>query len=308
MPQSLYQQIINLLYRYPRSTLKKYQRFGGYLAYKSMLAAEAKMRAAAPKLPPVRSYSDKPLIFFLTGKKFLHQTLFCTYSLTKFSGEKFQFVIVDDGSFDAEIIKLIEQQLPGAQIVTAGDIDKNLNEKLPITKYPHLRAKRLIYPHLRKLTDIHTIDMPGWKLVFDSDMLFWNEPKAIINWLLNPNQPIFMKDCMASYGYTPSLMSGLSGGCIPNMLNVGVIGLNGEAINWVKVQDWMLALEAEQGTSYYLEQALTAMLIGSKQSIQLDAATYQVCPKQLGLQGIVLQHYVDLSKKLYFKEAWRALV
>lgn len=68
----------------------------------------------------------------------------------------------------------------------------------------------------------------------------------------------------------------------------------------------MNTLEEKEGSSYYLEQALTAMLIGEQKSIVLDKDKYKVNPSLRDTTA--LHHYVDLSKKYYYTQAWKKLI
>lgn len=300
------QSLINFFYRYPKAKLKHFERFGGYFNYCKMMAARRRMEQASLKLPPVISASDGLPIYFLTGKNYLYQTLFCIYSLILVANVEFRFILVDDGSFNEELIARIKKQLPGADIVTKENIAQNLRKVIPAEQYPCLHHKRSVYPHIKKLTDIHSLPHDGWKLVLDSDMLFWNTPVELIDWLKNPTTPIHMIDCEESYGYSMSLMEDISGKSIQPLINVGVIGLNSNDISWYDVENWIKALEAKEGTSYYLEQALTAMLIRNRCSTVLEASNYIVNPNTNAIknqQGI-LHHYVDISKDGYYKTSW----
>jgi hypothetical protein len=304
----LLQKIINYVYRYPKSELARFSRFGGYLSYRQMLHKNKLMMAAALKLPAVKSYPDGLPVYFLTGKKYLYQTLFCIQSLTKVTQQHFNFNLVDDGSFDDNIIRQIKMLLPGCEIIIREIIDQNLKKNLPEDIYPHIYKKRAVYPHLKKLTDIHTIPGNDWKLVLDSDMLFWNEPTEIINWLKQPQLPIHMLDCVESYGYSRTRLQQLCNSKIPDKLNVGIIGLRSSDINWQDIDSWIHQLEENESASYYLEQALTAMLIGDANAIVLDQQKYIVNPNSLADEKEVLHHYVDLSKKMYFTQAWEKLI
>jgi hypothetical protein len=304
----LAQKIINILYRYPRSRLKQYRRFGGYWKYRSMLQGHRQMKRASAALPAVLSVPEGLPVYFLTGKNFIHQTLYCIRSLITASSSKFHFILVDDGSFDDQLIARIQRQLPGAMIVTGAMIEKNLDSKLPRELFPALRKKRLQYPHLKKITDIHTIPGPPWKLVMDSDMLFWGEPDEIINWLHSPKMPVHLLDCEESYGYSRPLMESLSGYRIPELLNVGVIGLNSDTLPWSDLERWVPELERQEGTSYYLEQALSAMLVARGETAALPPEQYIVNPVvgTLFFTG-KLCHYVDLSKRDYFQTEWKKI-
>ena len=304
------QSIINKLYRYPKARLKRVNKFGGYFAYKKMMRNQASMAKASSQLPPVISYTDGLPVYFLTGEKFIYQTLFCIQSLNKHSTQKFRFILVDDGSLSGQLIARINKQLPGATVITKATIDKNLEKHLPEYNYPVLRRKRAEYPHIKKLIDIHTTDATGWKLVLDSDMLFFDDPLAISNWIKSPAKPLHMIDCEESYGYSHQLMEQLCGCKVPALINVGAIGMDSQAINWDNLENWVKILEEKEGRSYYLEQALSAMLIAGHECLVLEKDQYIVNPSEhmiSSAQG-VLHHYVDLSKKGYFNQAWQKIV
>ncbi len=280
------------------------------MSYRKMNSNRKLMQKAAFCLPSVTSYTNGLPLYFLTGKKYLYQTLFCIRSLSKSCKEQFKFILVDDGSFDAPLIAHINRLLPGAEIITQAIINQNLEKILPRDKYPILRHKREIYPHLKKLTDIHSLPIKGWKLVLDSDMLFFAPPIAITSWLKKPTQPLHMVDCMESYGYTRQLMETLTGAGIPPLLNVGAIGLNSASIQWNTMEEWIGTLEEKEGTSYYLEQALSAMLISTIPSLILSSDQYIVNPDENSIEHFngILHHYVDLSKKGYFNKAWKVFI
>jgi hypothetical protein len=304
------QKLINILYRFPKSKLNTYQRFGGYSNYRKMTDGNKEMKLAVHDLPVSMAFNDGLPVYFLTGGKYIHQTLFCINSLLKVSKEKYHFFLVDDGTFNATIVGLIAEKLPGATIVSAEQINENLATYLPADKFPVLNFKRKTYPHIKKLTDIHTSSPTGWKLVLDSDMLFWKEPTAINNWLKRTDRPIHMVDSEESYGYKTDLMQEICGGIIPSLLNVGVIGLNSADLKWEKLEEWVVALEENEGTSYYLEQALTAMIVSGTDAVVLNKNDYKVNPTHLDLEleSNVLHHYVDLSKEVYYKKAWKLIL
>ncbi|HEY9196862.1 MAG TPA: hypothetical protein VIM77_11375, partial [Mucilaginibacter sp.] len=117
---------------------------------------------------------------------------------------------------------------------------------------------------------------------------------------------LHMLDYVESYGYSSKLMESLTGEKIKPLINVGAIGLSSQAINWHEVERWVKELEAREGKTYYLEQAITAMIIGNAPAIPLPAREYVVNPKSTAT--CVLHHYVDLSKEYYYKLAWRQFI
>jgi hypothetical protein len=303
------QKLIDYFYRLPRSNIRQFNRFGGYFSYLRMTRNSKAMKKAAFRLPATQSYPDGLSIYFLTGHKYLFQTLYCIRSLTQVTSTRFNFILVDDGSINLAMTNIIESLLPGAEIIHKRLIDENLNKILPKHKFKNLHNKRAVYPHIKKLMDIHTLHRNDWKLVLDSDMLFWSEPSMMLEWLKHGDKPMYMVDCQNSYGYSKELMAKISGTKIVDRLNVGIIGLRSRSIDWQKLDDWIGILEEKEGTSYYLEQALTAMLIGSDDALVLSEEDYVVNPNETLVFNKIgtLHHYVDLSKKVYFNKAWKLI-
>jgi len=269
---------------------------------KAMVKASALLKITGPA-------TDAAEVYFLTGKKFWPLTAFCMYSLSKQSGNKLRPVFIDDGSLDESLIKTMRLQFPGCIIKTSAQIEADVKTYLPISKYPVINKKRAIYPHIKKLTDIHA-GSKGWKLVLDSDMLFFKYPAEMLKWLDAPQQPFFLYDPIYSYHYSIKLMEQLAGDIIIPNLNVGAIGLKSEWVDWDKLEVWIAQLEEKEGTNYLLEQALSAMLVAGDDPIIADRKQYIVMPgiSEVEHPSATLHHYVAGSKEWYYKKAWQQVM
>lgn len=298
------------LYYVPKSFVQKGFR-EGFINMALNYQARLQMEKAADRLEQVNV--DAPItpleIHFLSGRRFWYQTCFCAYSMIQQAKTNLYPVIYDDGTLENKYAKEIQRIFPNAKIVPAEAINAHLNEYLPESKYPFLRQHRIHYPQLRKLTDIHA-GSRGWKLVLDSDMLFFQAPKFLLNWLRSPQKPCHMVDVTSAYGYSDALMSSLTKAKIPERLNVGICGLRSEEIDWEKLEFWCKSLIEQQGTHYYLEQALTAMLLASESCAIAPAEQYVVMPEREEVMNpqAVLHHYVADSKPWYFRYAWRHIL
>lgn len=296
----------NFIYR-PLSLVKYVAKFGGLINVIKMEIGKRAMKSASENIFYEVSDDNAAQVFFLTGQKYWHLTAYCFYSLVKASKQPFQPVFVDDGSFDKDLIKRILKQFPGCVVKTSKEIESNIKAHLPADKFPILNHKRKTYPHIRKLTDIHA-GSSGWKLVLDSDMLFFSEPVDINNWLKAPEKPFFLHDTVSSYHYNIELMERLAGHSIFDKINVGAAGFKSEDINWHDVERWIGELEKKQEKSYLLEQALSAML-STAFPIIADKNQYIVmpCDKEVKQPSAALHHYVAKSKEWYYKLAWRLI-
>jgi hypothetical protein len=248
-------------------------------------------------------------VYFLSGKKYWYQTAFCLYSLQKKSQVNIRAFIIDDGSFDDDLESQVRGQFPSVTIFRQERILELLDEVLPEKYFPVLRKRRLEYPHLKKLTDIHILPGNTPKLVLDSDMLFFREPVSLLNWLRRPDGSLFMKDVENSYGYSVSLMKELTR-CenFPDKLNVGVAGIHSKDVNWSKLEYWTTELLKREGTSYLQEQAISAMIAANKEYVFLDEQEYKVLPVISTHINEVLHHYVADSKYDYYVKAWKNVV
>lgn len=269
------------------------------------------MERASERLFVPYEEAGAPLeVHFLTGRHYWYQTVFCMYSLQKAAGRPFRWHLYDDGTFDEALIGRMQTQAPGAVVHTRQEIEARLRSCLPEQDYPFLWRKRRVYPHLKKLTDIHA-GSQGWKLVLDSDMLFYKNPEWLIRWLEAPEAVLHITEGQSSYGYTPGLMKELCGREITPCVNVGVVGLKSEEIDWDALERWGEELEAREGASYFLEQALTAMIISKNDSVKEDKGNYIVHPQNkndvIQRKG-ALHHYVGLSKEWYYKIAWKSIL
>ncbi|MBX9757796.1 MAG: hypothetical protein K2Y29_03395, partial [Beijerinckiaceae bacterium] len=228
------------------------------------------------------------------------------HSLAMHCPRPLRFVIVDDGTLSAKRINDLRSLLTGCKIVCAAEIEARLDANLPASRFPVLRKRRLHYPHLRKLTDIH-VGSHGWKLVLDSDMLFHKRPDFLLRWLANPTAPIHMTDVENAYGYTHDLMESLTGHLIPDRVNVGVCGLNSSALDWPRLERWCEELMLREGSHYLQEQALVAMLMSGVPHVAISSNEAIVAPslEECRTPSVSLHHYVADSKAWYFRSAWR---
>ena len=303
-----------LLYRlwhWPISQLKDSARQGGPWAQIKHRRAQGQMKAAALSLKcPSDARCEKQAIrvHLLTGNKFAYQTAFCLHTLRTRAGREIIPELYDDGSLEGASLEMLLNLFPSAINHPQAELIEKLDEALPIARFPVLRERWKNYPHIRKLIDVH-LQQDGWRLVLDSDLLFWRCPELIINWSQNPSLPIHTIDSEENYGYPRDTLQQLAGVPIPPKVNVGLIGLNSSAIDWDFLEHASALLIKNHGTNYYLEQALCALLVARSPegAISAPAQDYITYPshQEIKYPTAVMHHYVDLSRNEYHLQAWR---
>lgn len=302
-----------LAWHTPLAGWRRSRREGGFVEQWKTRLGRSRMEACAARLaPPFVDPKAAPLRpHLLTGKRFWYQTAFCLWSLGAQTRRPLAPVIYDDGSLTEEQAAMLSGLFPKTRFIWHEDAAERLAERLPANRFPTLHRRWADYPNIRKLLDVH----PGaddWRLVLDSDMLFFRRPDQLLAWLSTPDRPLVSEDCSENYGYSRELLRKISGITPGPLINVGLCGLRGSRIDWDELEHWCTALEAEAGTSYYLEQALIALLVSKSPGgyLRLPATDYRCMPDavEAARPSAVLHHFVDLSKAAYFRRSWRIAV
>jgi hypothetical protein len=295
------------VYHAPAGALRGFLSGGGPLQRRRTELGRLAMEAAAGALPPPPSLAGPALtVHLLTGNRFWYQTAFCLHSFALAAGRRVDAVIYDDGTLQPGQRENLKRICPGTRFIDQTEIRGRLDALLPRERYPVLRERWGNYPNIRKLTDPH-LGSSGWKLVLDSDLLFFNPPALLTRWLDAPATPLHAIDVQRSYGYSDELLSSLADAPLADRLNVGLCGLNSDELDWEKIE-WLCAtLIARERTNYYLEQALVAVLLAGRDCTVAPAAEYLTLPRPpeaLSCRA-VMHHYVADSKRWYFQTNWR---
>lgn len=279
---------------------------GGPFERRRTERGRAEMEAFALRLPALSPVVDKPVhLHLLSGRRFWYQTAFCLWTFARHAERPLAPVIYDDGTLGDHAAKLLEL-FPLGRIVAKPEMQQRLDEQLPAARFPTLRERWQNYPNLRKLVDPH-LGSTGWKLVIDSDLLFFRTPKFLLKWHDRPSTPLHAVDCETSYGYSRPLLEKLAGAPLADLVNVGLTGLQSETLDWERLEHWCTELIARERTSYYLEQALVAMLVADHPCVIAPASDYVTKPEGEEARACraVMHHYVANSKRWYFQQNWR---
>lgn len=292
----------------PLGWLRDCIREGGPLEQRRTERGRREMEVAAHLLPPAGTVPGTPVeLHLLTGRRFWYQTAFCLWTFARHAGRRVTPIIYDDCTLTRENRDALARLFPAIRFVTPAETAARLDASLPARRYPVLRERWRNYPNIRKLTDPH-VGSSGWKLVLDSDLLFFRRPGILLDWLSSPCRPLHAVDCVTAYGYSRALMESLAGAPITERINVGLTGLDGSQLDWERLEHWCATLTAREGASYYLEQALVAMLVAGRECTVAPAADYVTLPRDPETVRIsaVMHHYVANSKRDYFQHCWRA--
>jgi hypothetical protein len=301
--------IVHHGFRRPTNWLRQLWLEGGPLQRQRTEKGRKEMEAAAANLPllPTPPADATPVtLHLLTGRRFWYQTAFCLWSFARAAQRPVFPVILDDGSLTQEFIDPLLRLFPAAHIVRQSEILARLDAHLPVPRFPSLRGRRLEFPLLKKLLDPH-VGQTGWRLLIDSDLLFFNRPDVLLTWHDHPTKPLRAEDLVNAYGYPLPFLAELAGQPVAERINTGMLGLQSETIDWERMEFWCRTLLERHGPQYYQEQALAALLLAGRECVVPPPEDYVLLPQppEALACNAVMHHYVAHSKRWYFQHNWR---
>jgi hypothetical protein len=265
---------------------------------------------AARKLAPISGAREGGAlgVWFMSGLDHWGMTALCAYSLFSNTRANLIPIIIDDGKLDETSRGELVRILPQAQFVDRETSENQVQRSLPERHFPTLHAMRRELPLMRKLLDLHA-GQSGWRLFLDSDMLFFREPRWMLNWLCRPDRPVYMWDHENSYGYSPALLDKIFGQTMPHFVNTGFCGMQSESIDWDRLEYWARLLHAAEGTNHFSEQCLTAMMM-TLNGGSAAPREYLIYPSEAESRKptAVMHHYVAESRTWYHIHGWPQLI
>jgi hypothetical protein len=262
---------------------------------------------AARQLPAIAPRTSTPRypVYFMSGREHWAMTAFCAFSLLQATEQHIVPVVMDDGTLGNLQRAELQRVLPEVEFLDRAACDQRVQAVLPEHRYRTLHAMRRELPLMRKLMDLHA-GLSGWRLFLDSDMLFLRDPRWMTSWLQSPGRAVFMRDCLNSYGYSTALIESTLGGVVEPMVNTGFCGLQSDAMDWERIEQWAQKLHHAAGTNHFSEQCLVAMWMTVNRSAAAPAADYVVWPseEESRLPTAAMHHYVDRSRTWYHIYGW----
>lgn len=306
-----------LAYRWlhrPRREIDLASRYGWRLAWDAWRGERA-MRQSAFRLqasrPDARGGGSDLTVCLLTGPDFVHQTLFCAHSFQRHANRSVSFEFLSDGRLRPQDRDALTASFPSATVRDASELDAAVRSALPPAQFPCLHEVRRHFVLLRKLTDAMA-GRSGYRLFLDSDMLFWTEPRELLE-RAERAQPLYLAD-LSDDGYTAGRaeITGALGVPVAPGVNSGVIGIDAASLDWQLMERACRYLIKSPGDQRLLEQTLWAVALGGIQAHRLNARDYRVVInptqwRQLVAEacGPALVHYAWHARWPYSAYEWR---
>ncbi|AFY37242.1 hypothetical protein Lepto7376_0847 [[Leptolyngbya] sp. PCC 7376] len=221
-----------------------------------------------------------------------------------YSGRQYGLCIHDDGSLTSEMLAAFCYHFPNARVIERHEADAFV---LPQLKdYPNCLKFRETNHLSPKVFDFRAYLNADRMLLFDSDLIFFAEPKELLERIENPEYKLNSVNGDVSNAYTidPAVVKEKAGFEVINRFNSGLGLIHKESLNL----DWLeefLQLPDAIGHFWRIEQTMYA-LCSSKFGTELLPKTYDVHLE--GDRGQdASRHYVGAIRHLMYSEGIKQL-
>jgi hypothetical protein len=222
------------------------------------------------------------------------------------SGRRYAVCIHEDGSLDDSTVALLHKHFPTARIIRRKDADARLADVLRLfPRSLEFRKTNLLSP---KVFDFVTYLESERMILFDSDLLFFAEPKIFLQRVENPGyrRNTFNGDCRDVYTVDPVIARTRSGLEVLPRVNSGFGLVHRGSIRWEWTEEFLALPGMLDGHFWRIEQTLFA-LCSSRYGAELlpDEYSLRLVP---GIGGRCFRHYNGAIRHLMYAEGIAHLV
>jgi hypothetical protein len=250
---------------------------------------------------PIDDTTDQQCeIHILTSKSDWLNAVWTLKSFYAASGRRFALCIHEDGSLDDSAVAALRRHFPIARIIRRAEADEKLAKVL--RKFPRslrFRNSNLLAP---KVFDFSAFLESDRMALFDSDLLFFAEPKAYLERVEDRSYRYntFNADVDHVYTVKPDEVRQQIGHELLPRVNTGLGLVHRNSIRWDWTEEFLALPNMLKGHFWRIEQTLFA-LCSSRYGVELlpDEYTLSLEP---GLQGRPFRHYVGRIRHLMYGE------
>lgn len=221
-----------------------------------------------------------------------------------YSNRKYALCIHDDGSLTPEVLATFQSHFPKARVIKRSDADAIVLDQLnDLPNCLEFRKSNHLSP---KVFDFRAYLNSERMLLFDSDLIFFAEPKALLERIENPDYQLnsVNGDVGSAYTVSPAVVKEKAGFDLIERFNSGLGLIHRESLNLNWIEEF-LQLPDIVGHFWRIEQTLYA-LCSCKFGAELLPPDYDVHLE--GDRGnSASRHYVGAIRHLMYGEGMKEL-
>jgi hypothetical protein len=257
--------------------------------------------------PPISGTTDKRCeIHVLTSKGDWLNLIWTLKSFYVASNRRYALCIHEDGSLTETDVATLGEHFPDARIIRRKVADAKLAQVL--RDFPRslaFRKSNLLAPKVFDFATFLESDRIG---SFDSDLLFFSEPKVYLQRVEDPAYQLNTFNADLGHGYTvePDQVREVIGHRLLPRVNTGLGLIHRNSIRWDWTEEFLALPGILAGHFWRIEQTLLA-LCSSRFGVELlpDEYTLKLEP---GIGSRPFRHYVGSIRHLMYGEGIARLI
>jgi hypothetical protein len=257
--------------------------------------------------PPIAETSDHRYeIHVLTSR---HDWLNLIWALKSFyaaSGRRYALCIHEDGTLDSAALSSLQRHFPTARIIRRQEADQRLAHEL--REFPRSAQFRNTNLLALKVFDFIAFLQADRMVLFDSDLLFFDEPTAYLSRLEDGSYRLnaFNADCDSAYTVDAEAVKARLGFELLARVNSGFGIVHRDSIRFEWIEEFLALPGLTEGHFWRIEQTLYA-LCSSRYGAELLPREYEVS-LEVGIPPRIFRHYVGAIRHLMYGEGIAHLV
>lgn len=242
---------------------------------------------------PITGESDFEIHVLVSKRDFLAM-LWCLYSLYIYGYNEIGLVVHDDGSLETYHREKIESVFPGAKVISRSESNDLMEKKL--ANFPNCKKFRNGHATNLKVLDFCLLSRKSQIIFFDSDIIFYEAPTAIIN---NKPENIFLEDIWTNYCISIEELESIFNVKVPPKINIGFGKVNREFLDLNFIEK-ALDIPQIRDASYIADQTLIALLT-ARNGVKTIGHSYKMTLEK-GIANKVIKHYTNIIRYLLYTE------
>ena len=256
--------------------------------------------------PVTETVDGRVELHVLTSQRDWLDLMWGLKSFYRASGRRYRLCIHDDGSLDDEALGALTTHFPHGRIIPRSDADTHMDALL--AEFPRTRAFRRTNVLSLKVTDFAAYLKGERMLLFDSDLLFFAEPVALLDRLESDRYTMngFNADVASAYVIEPADALKQFGIHLLPLVNSGLGVIQHDLVRYDWLEEFLDFEPVRTGHFWRIEQTLFA-LSASRYGVELLPGEYAL-RLEPGIDGRPFRHYVGGIRQLLYKEGLPALL
>ncbi|WP_131989088.1 hypothetical protein [Chthoniobacter flavus] len=245
-------------------------------------------------------------IHLLTGKNDWRLSAWMLASWHHFSERTWPIFIHDDGTLPEEARELLKKLFPKARIIERSEADAAMEPVL--RPFPFCADYRKMHPLALKLFDVPHFTSGERFMLFDSDLLFFNYPREILDWVdSDASDCWFNEDVKEGALITAAEARAELNIKIWSRVNSGLCLLPKAAIDFDLCDRALAQTSILSGHVWRVEQTLLMLCATRHNRGGLLPHTYEVSLGKRSAENAISRHYVGAVRDRFYAEGLKRL-